>query len=224
MPSPAAFRKALGLEVGEEFAGYQLATSKVGHLVVTPSKKYRFPIKLLFQPTKQSSNPNKLVAALKKHVSTSRTVYSIYGSPYACKCGELKLKSKASKDTVEIVTEGVATRDKSLPTLKEEYEHHHATDTEEQEEIEPILKQHGLRVITSRFSTSKCAICDQLLEPGAKIAKRASSSSRGGWSHLLCAYNPLDQKSSIKTSKKHPRDSTGELQRSIKKERIEDMK
>ena len=44
-----------------------------------------------------------------------------------------------------------------------------------------------MRVIKSRFGTSKCTICGDIIDPGTKIAKDAHSQERGGWMHASCA-------------------------------------
>lgn len=56
-----------------------------------------------------------------------------------------------------------------------------------------------MRVIKSRFGSSKCTLCGDTIDPGTKIAKDAHSQERGGWMHASCA---VEHANNIKQKKK----------------------
>jgi hypothetical protein len=43
-----------------------------------------------------------------------------------------------------------------------------------------------MRVIKSRFGTSKCSKCGGTIDPGVRIARPQGEQGRGGWAHVQC--------------------------------------
>lgn len=67
----------------------------------------------------------------------------------------------------------------------------------------------GMRVIKSRFGSSKCATCGQAVEVGSKIAKPQGDTSKGGWSHALCIVkDTLGDKKKISDNKNNTEKQT----------------
>ena len=51
-----------------------------------------------------------------------------------------------------------------------------------------------MKIIKSRFGSSKCSICHETIDPGVKIARDANYSGKGGWAHAGCAVEAAKKK------------------------------
>jgi hypothetical protein len=183
-----------------------LKASHVGHEPVVQFKSYTYPLRLVFERAaggggaggeSKASAAAALLKALRAHTAQPRTVYSQYGSPYECRIKSLKLLPAASEAeesgeegggeeeggeegggggaVVVIVGKGAAERRHDVPTLAEV----HAESGEAAEEAALASSEAvkaAFRVLKSRFATSKCARCHEIIDPGAPAAAAARRS------------------------------------------------
>ena len=63
----------------------------------------------------------------------------------------------------------------------------------------------GMRVIKSRFGSSKCAECGEIIDPGVTIARDKDYKARGGWMHLNCAVSAAKRSHENKPRKRRKR-------------------
>lgn len=141
---------------------------------------------------------------LLRHLSAAAQInYSPYRMPYACTFGEPALETAAAAPpgAVVITSCGAAHRRRDVPTLAEERDQTRqgkadaaapggAAAAEEAragaKALEAAAKAAGFQVIKSRFSSSTCGGCGEVICSGEAIAKPESDAKRGGWRHLAC--------------------------------------
>jgi len=192
MPSPSAFRRGFTVDEGETIGKkYKVDSIKVGHVVKVQNERYEFPMTIVF--TSALSNPkpftkassDALLKALKSHVRKNKIVYSAYGSPYDCGFGSPRVRC-FDENTVTVKSTGKATRLRDTPTLKQQHDLKESQEEEQKEkDNENLLENY--QIISSHWATSKCALCQQMIEPGTRIAKgKKDITQRGGWAHVTC--------------------------------------
>jgi hypothetical protein len=174
---------------------------ETGHVVKREYEVYEFPMRLTLRGPAGGA-PAAALTALKRHTHNTAIGYSAYGSPYVCDFRGAKLRVEAVQDAgnglVEVVIQGagVARRDRSRPTLKQQLE-----EEEEKEQASGQNGRHGVseatrkailkthRVLKSHFASSVCVTCGARVLPGMDIGrpkKADAAGARGGWSHVAC--------------------------------------
>lgn len=196
MPSPQAFVRAMGLQVGAEpVRGWRIADVRATHTVVASFEKYAFDVTVCLSPQPaakdtrcREADPAALASRIFRQLKlgTEKIVYSSYGSPYACSCLRPTPASQdigtdiAGQETWTCRLRGIAIRRHDLPRLRDP----------KTKQIAPRDRERlasKFQIKTSRFATSRCVSCGDNILPGADIARpRCEQNTRGGWSHLQC--------------------------------------
>ncbi len=89
--------------------------------------------------------------------------------------------------SIDVSFLGKATRRRDIPTKAQMNKEKKRKSNADTEKDKSEADQLGLSVKKSRWSTSKCAQCEEGIEIGDQIARPADFKERGGWSHLECA-------------------------------------
>lgn len=138
--------------------------------------------------------------------AAAQIIYSQYGSPYACTFGKPALQAAraaaaagGAPGAVVIASCGSAVRRRDVPTLSQQRERKQLAQAQARGDaaaveaaraaagaLEAAAEAAGYRVIKSRFGSSKCGGCGEVIESGEPIAKPKAAAGRGGWRHLAC--------------------------------------
>jgi hypothetical protein len=189
MPSASNFKRAFALEPGARVAGATVEAAAAGHEQLRRQELYAYPgqVTLKLPARGRAPSARALAAEFKRRVG-EKMVYSSYGSPYWCRLKSVKVKAlDAAARRATLAFEGRAERRRDAPTLAEVKARERAArgvrrvDAADEREL-----LQGMRVITSRFGTSRCATCGEAIDPGEKVARPADFGGRGGWAHAAC--------------------------------------
>jgi hypothetical protein len=190
MPSASEFKRAFALETGARVAGATVEAGAVGHEQLRRQELYRYSGEMTLKlPTRgRTPAPRALAAEFKRRVG-EKMVYSSYGSPYWCWLKSVKVKAlNTAARRATLVFEGRAERRRDAPTLAEVKARERAArcvrrvDAADESEL-----VQSMRVITSRFGSSRCAACGDVIDPGERVARPADYGGHGGWAHAACA-------------------------------------
>ena len=196
MPSAASFKQGFSIQPGDSIGKFIVDRCECLHVVVEEFERYEFPIKI-FVRCDGKAKTSSVLTAVRKLAKDPRVIYSEYGSPYECHLGKPTVtagddspdsSADGNTSTFVITTKGSAVRRRDLPTLAQQrLERVRSTGQHETSLADARRSLPGYRLLKSRFATSKCALCGEIMEPGETIAKRSSDAVRGGWGHVRCA-------------------------------------
>ena len=157
------------------------APPTAGHECVTHHAHYRFPLEVLLSGAGGAAAAR---AAFLRHTGGgTRTIFSAYGSPYACHIPAASVRAAAAPgggDEVTVRAVGEAVRDRAAPTMAQAHAAH--ADAAREMAAAAAVRGSGVRVVKAHWASGACRHCAQPLEPGCLIGAHEPR----GWSHVLC--------------------------------------